>query len=313
MTSINLRTNLKYLALMTGVMLGVWSFVGGVLQGLLGLVDPATFSVAQTLAPLVPLFFVCLLNVSVVIWFVNRSYLDGLKLAAVVFLIVFGVMFFMTQIETTYFNHSVQMPWPVILSTVVTGLVVGAVVAWLSVRLKWQLSLPALSGVQSGEAQENWVSVVWKFAVLALAYVVLYFGFGYFIAWQFPKLREFYSGSREILPFFTHMRGQLSTDPWLVVFQVFRGVLWTAIGYCVTRGVAGIKGWERLCLVGCALSIGLATPLFLPNEYMPGGVRLGHFFESLAQNFPLGVLVALLFQETAGSVAPMQREALVSQ
>ncbi len=155
--------------------------------------------------------------------------------------------------------------------------------------------------------------MVWKFAVLALAYVVLYFGFGYFIAWQFPKLREFYSGSREILPFFTHMRGQLSTDPWLVVFQVFRGVLWTAIGYCVTRGVAGIKGWERLCLVGCALSIGLATPLFVPNEYMPGAVRLGHFFESLAQNFPLGVLVALLFQETAGFAAPMQSELLVSQ
>src|SRR5260370_21466321 len=34
----------------------------------------------------------------------------------------------------------------------------------------------------------------WKLAVIALAYLFLYFTFGYFIAWRNPAVREYYGG-----------------------------------------------------------------------------------------------------------------------
>lgn len=296
MHSTTWKTNIKHIGATTGVMLGIWSFVSGLLMGLFGFVNPATFGPEQALDPLPALFLVCLLNVLVVTWFVNRSRLIGFRLAMVVFVIIFGVMFFMTQIETIYFNSSIQMPWQVIISTVITGLVTGLVVAWLSARLKRKIGVVEQANIQTKSSGESLVNTVWKFAALSLVYVVFYFSFGYFIAWQFPELREFYSGSREILPFLAHMQQQIATDPWLILFQIIRGILWVAIGYSVAVNIMQVKYWEKIILVGLMLSVGLATPLLVPNEYMPRVVRFGHFFELLIENFLFGVLVVLLFQ-----------------
>lgn len=297
------KTNVKYIGVMTGVMLGIWSFISGLLMGLFGFVDPATFGAEQALGPLPALFLVCLLNVLIVTWFVNRSRLASFKLAMVVFVIIFGVMFFMTQIETIYFNRSIQMPWQVILITVVSGLVTGIVVARLSVRLKQQIEILEQPSIQMKSYSESLVNTVWKFTVLSLVYAAFYFVFGYFIAWQVPELREFYSGSRDILPFFAHMQQQIATDSWLVLFQIIRGILWAAIGYSVATNLKQIKHWERIVLVGLVLSVGLATPLLVPNEYMPVVIRSGHFFELFIENFLFGVLVAILFQSSPHSVA----------
>jgi hypothetical protein len=45
------------------------------------------------------------------------------------------------------------------------------------------------------------------------------------------------------------------------------------------------------------MSIGLAMPLLLPQDFMPAPVRLGHFFELLIENFIFGVVVVALFRK----------------
>lgn len=75
--------------------------------------------------------------------------------------------------------------------------------------------------------------------------------------------------------------------------------MWAGLGYAAIVGLGHAKAWERIILVGLILSVGLATPLFVPNEFMPPVVRAGHFFELVIENFLFGVLVALFFRPKA--------------
>ena len=303
MNSSKLSRNLKHIALVTGLMLGVWSFISGLLQGLMGFVDPATFGANDALGPLLPLFLVCLLNVLLVTWIVNRTTLTGLRLGLVIFNVVFGVMFFMTQIETIYFNSAIQMPSEIIISTLVTGFVVSLLVAWLSVRYQKKLDPAPEAKDPSGNSSVRLDGVLWKTLLMAVIYVVFYFVFGYFIAWQFPALREYYSGSREILSFPVHMQQQFQSDPWLVVFQLIRGAIWAGMGLIIAAALNRAAAWERMVIVGLALSVGLSTLLLVPNPYMPDLVRIGHFPELLLENFFFGVLLVWLFRASFRSTS----------
>jgi hypothetical protein len=124
--------------------------------------------------------------------------------------------------------------------------------------------------------------------------MIFYFFFGYYIAWQFPLLRQFYSGSTNILPFWTHMQSQLHEDVFLIEFQIFRGFLWTFIGYMLLRGIAIKNKIEGYILMGFLLSVPLSIPLFVPNDFMPAGIRFGHFFELLIENFLFGVILTYI-------------------
>jgi len=209
-------------------------------------------------------------------------------------------MFFMSQIETIYFNAVIQMPWSIVFSNFASGIAVGLTAALLAIRLKSEIG-PLQSdktGLSRGE------SVFWKLLVLAVVYVGLYFLFGYYIAWQSPQVRQFYTGTRKILPsFWAHMQQQVAAEPKLMFFQLFRGFLWALIGYVVVMNTPGATRWERVFLTGLALSVGLAFPILVPNEYMPFDVRKVHFVELLVENFLFGALIALFFWSKRGKTS----------
>mgnify|MGYP001055086721 CR=1 FL=1 len=284
-------TNIKYIALMTVAMSLVWIVSAGVLMGIAGHVQVETVDLVDSAISSLSLVLVSLLNVLVIAWFINRSHLHGFKLAVRVFFLMFGVMFFMTQIETLFFNSAVQMPLPVVLATFGSGAMSILVVALLAIPYRRKLgpvTEPTLEIAPSGNGL--------KLLALGLIYMVFYFVFGYYTAWQVPGLRAFYTGSTEIAPFGQHMVGILRSELALPVFQIVRGLMWAGFGLAALTALTNAKAWERTLLVGLLLSVGLATPLFVPNEFMPPIVRLGHFFELLAENFLFGVLVALFFR-----------------
>ena len=133
---------------------------------------------------------------------------------------------------------------------------------------------------------------------MAVIYVVFYFIFGYFIAWQFPELREYYSGSSEILSFPVHMQQQFQSDPWLPIFQLLRGAIWAGMGLFIVSALDRAMKWERFVIVGLSLSVGLSTLLLVPNPFMPSNVRFGHFFELLLENFIFGALLVWIFRSS---------------
>lgn len=298
------KLTILHIGLLTGGIIGVWSFISGLVEGLSGFVDPSIFNANQALGPLPGIFMTALLQALVLTWFSTKTQLSGTKLGIVIFVMIFGVQFFMSQIETLYFLDSIQMPWQIILGQVLAGVGVGLVAAFLCIRYKNKLDI-LQDNPKDGFYTLPRNIAIGRFTILAFVYTLFYYSFGYFVAWQFTALREYYSGSTELIPFLPYMLGQITGEPQLILFQFFRGFLWAGIAYMAAMNLPKAKQWERAVIVGLAMSIGLAFPLLLPQDFMPAPVRLGHFFELLIENFVFGVVAVLLFvQDKKGTARP---------
>jgi hypothetical protein len=131
------------------------------------------------------------------------------------------------------------------------------------------------------------------FIQVALLAVVIwpavYFLAGYFIAWQFPDIRQYYSGSAEMESLFAMMKANVVSG--LYFFQIFRGVLWVLIAILVITSTTG--SWLRKGLIiGLLLSFLGCSQLLLPNPIMPEMVRLGHLLETSTSNFIWGFILS---------------------
>ncbi len=277
--------------ILTGVMLAVWALLSGLAAGLFGEIAPE----AQPPISMGIFFVIVLVNVLVYQWYILRSNAYGWRLILVLFLLIFGVIFFIAQIETLVFNDAVRMPVAFVIALIVAGVIVAGVVSPLAVRLfkkqKPKSAVISKAPLWGGSATE----LAWKLTAIALLYVAVYMFFGYFIAWQFPAVREFYSGSTEIVGFFQQWANTIKADPTLLLVQIFRGYLWAGLALLATRTIGAGRRWERLTIVGLLMSVGLSLQILLPNPYMPDGVRYGHFPELFVENFLFGVIAGLLF------------------
>ncbi len=219
------------------------------------------------------------------VW-IKDSTLHGMRLAAVCFAVFWGVQYFMTQIETLFFNSAVKMPLSQLFRVVLAGALYTAVFSLLAV---WILGRFRKEPPREAEPRRNTAGIhelLPKLAVLALLYVAVYFLFGYFVAWQFPAIRQFYSGSTQMINFFQNMAQQ---SPSLVLFQVFRGFLWALIALLIRNS---LKPNSRLSIFmpGLLFSVLITTPLLFPNAYMPDPVRFGHSFELFSSMLAFGLL-----------------------
>ena len=145
----------------------------------------------------------------------------------------------------------------------------------------------------------------WKLAVIAVVYVILYFTFGYFIAWRHAGVAEYYGGV-DPGSFLAQMRTVLRDTPWLVPFQIVRAICWVALALPIIRMLKG--QWPETALsIGLLFSVETNAPLLLPNPYMPEPVRMAHLVETASSNFIFGVFVGWLLtrRDSAGArVAP---------
>ena len=161
-----------------------------------------------------------------------------------------------------------------------------AAVAFLG---KWRETGADPSGGYVSLGSVRWV---YSTGLMIAAYLVLYFSFGYFVAWQYPAVREYYGGG-EPIGFFPHMTNLVSEAPWLVAFQMLRAVIWALIGWLIVRMTAG----RRLAPLAVALAFAVLmnSQLLIPNPFMPEAVRMAHLLETASSNFLFGLLVGWLF------------------
>jgi hypothetical protein len=224
------------------------------------------------------LLLVSAVNALVLSYLALRSRWHGWKLAGTLFLVQFGIETFMSQIETIVFNSALQMTTSQVLTIFTTGFVRALVFAPLAV---WILG-KTRKDTADDEPKTRLVFSVgeWlkRLTLLAVLYIIVYYLFGYFVAWQSADLRQFYSGSRDILPFFTHMARLLATDTLLTPIQFVRGLMWVGLVLPVMRMFKGGK-LETGFAVALTLSVLLADFILFPNPYMPEAVRMAHFTE----------------------------------
>ena len=217
---------------------------------------------------------------------IARSRWHGLKLIAAVLLVQFGVETFMTQMETLYFNAAVQMGGAELAGMVAGGALRALIFAPLAVLIWGKMRKTAHAG---GSARTT-TRAEWgkRFAALSVLYFVVYFSFGYFVAWQWAEARLFYSGTTAIKPFLTHFRDLFRTDPAIIPFQILRGALWTSLA-AVIVGMIDARRWQASLAVALVFTALMASGIGLfPNPYMPPMVRQAHFYELLSSMLVYG-------------------------
>jgi hypothetical protein len=293
-----INTGLKWLGLSI-IMFVIWMIGIMVISGILGITNTSNQESQSIL--FITMLMTCLINTAVIMYPVIRSKWYGLKLISVVFLQIFGIQFFIsTGLETLFFNDMIKMQLNMILMMNLAGLILASLFSPIAVIVLGKMKNK--DNYESGAPiSMSWKEFLIKLAVLALIiYPILYFVFGYFIAWQYEDVRLLYSGSKEILPFFKHMR-EVLTNTYTLPFQMFRGVLWVLIVLPVIRMMKG-KAWEKALACGLLLSMLMNSQHLMPNEYFNDSVRLAHFLETASSNFIWGALIGWIMGEHHDSI-----------
>ena len=218
-------------------------------------------------------------NGLVLVWAGRRSSFKGLALWGQLAALAFGAQTLMTQIETAYFISAFPLLQGnyEIYNIVWRGLLIAGL---LSLLVTWMV------GGFSGKGQASMgktfslteKDVVRAGAWLAAAYIVLYFLFGYFVAWQSQAVRLFYGGPQNLNSIANQLGTTFMQRPEIVLFQYFRGELWILCLVPLFAGFAG-RRWELVVLSALALALLPAAQLAFANPLMPADVSVMHFWE----------------------------------
>jgi hypothetical protein len=232
-------------------------------------------------------------NTLLVIGLILSSRWHGWKLVLGLAFAYYGAVTFLTQIETWYFLSQITVDEKLLSRLFIMGLPVAFVyiplAVWILGKIRSKDNAKPSSALVMPARQ--WV---WKLMVIGLAYLVLYWIAGYFIAWQNPNLRAFYGSPGEIVPFWQHTANTLHTDPGLFPFQFLRAMLWTLCALPIIRG-SKLNTWWTTVLLGLFFTIPQCLGLLIENPLMPNAsVRLSHLIEGLTSNFIFAVIIAWL-------------------
>ena len=236
------------------------------------------------------LVVVCVLDAIVLTHFILRSRWTGWRLAATVFFVFYGVSTFMPQIESAVFIT--RLPEGMLPRLFLMGALFAAPFSVAAVLILGKRKANDSDEEENSRLVMPGAEWAWKLGVIAVVYVILYFTFGYFIAWKNPAVREYYGGS-DPGGFLAQMGTVVRDTPWLVPFQILRAMLWTLLALPVVRSLKG--AWHETALsVGFIFAVLMSDLLLLPNPYMPESVRMSHLVETASSNFIFGVLIGWL-------------------
>lgn len=257
----------------------------------------------QTLKMLGALLTACLLDTLVLAYIILRSRWTGWQLMVTVSVVFYGVMTFMAQIESVVFNI---LPPGMLPRLFVMGILVTAPFSVLAVIVLGKRKAdPATTPEPSVRLRMPPTEWAWKLAVIAVAYMVIYSTFGYFIAWKNPAVQAYYGGIDEG-DFVAHLKVVLTVTPWLEPFQAMRGILWALLALPVIRMMKG--NWQETAIaVGLIFAVLMNSQLLLPTPLMPEAVRMTHLVETASSNFIFGCLTVWLLHRHHSSLPDLFR------
>lgn len=246
----------------------------------------------QAGAALAALLAVSFLNTAVLAYVILRSRWAGWKLILTIFFVLYGVTTFMSQIETAFFVTG--LPPGMLPRLFLAGAIIAALVSPLAVLILGRRK-PAKDGAKDeSHVRLNMPFGEWvgKLCLIIIAYVIIYFTFGYFIAWKSAAVRAYYGG-HDPGSLLAQMSSVMRETPWLIPLQAVRAILWAAIAVPVIRMMKG-QWWEAGLAVALLFGVVMNTQLLLPNPLMPREVRMVHLLETATSNFLFGWLIVLV-------------------
>lgn len=258
---------------------------------------PAPAADQSEVKVLLLLAFICLLQTTVLSYIILNSRWQGWKLALTIFTVYFGVNYILSQIESLVYLRT-YLSEGMILKIVLTGLLLTAVFSPLAVWIlgKWK-SQPqeTAPGRALTRSLTGWA---WKFLIIGLVYVLIYYFFGYYLAWKNPAVQEYYGGT-DPGSFFAQLKSVWQSTPWMYPFQLLRGILWSLFTLPV---IFALKGSEiKVAFTVAFLFMIWSAQLLLPNPFMPEAVAQAHLIETASSNFLFGLLVGWLLRRSPHS------------
>jgi hypothetical protein len=233
------------------------------------------------------LLVVSCLNTAILSYVIMRSRWAGWKLVSAIFLILFGISTFLPQIETAYFVT--RLPTGMLPRLFVAGGITAGLFAPVAVLVLGKRKRDKREKEGDVRLSIPFGAWVWKQSLIIAAYLIIYFTFGYFIAWRSSAVRSYYGGT-DPGSFLAQMGIVLRDTPWLLPLQVVRAMLWTALAVLVIRMMKG-AWWQIALVVGLLFTILTSAQLLIPNPFMPAAVRMAHLLETAPSNFLFGCLV----------------------
>jgi hypothetical protein len=232
------------------------------------------------------IFLLLLTQLLTLVYLITRLDLRGMKLFLAVVIVFWGLQTFMTQLETWYFREAMPAITDkellnLFLRPLITTVVFVPLAMW--VFGKWK------EGSNASESHARlplkWTEILW----LSVAYVVIYFLFGYMVAWRFEAVRIFYSGSPEDAGFIGQLKYTLNEKPLIFLFQLLRGLLWIVMALPVLLYLKGSKQEKfAACVVLYSVTV---IQLIVDNPFMPPPVRIAHLLEVGSSNALFGWLI----------------------
>lgn len=246
---------------------------------------------AEAGAALQALLLVSLINAAVWSYVILRSRWTGWKLILTIFVVFYGVSTVMPQIESAYFIT--RLPPGMLPRLFLAGLIIALLFAPLAVLILGKAKTSTNQIAETSRLKLTAAAWIAKLALIVVAYVVIYFTFGYFVAWRNAEVRAYYGGT-DPAGFISHITSLLQQEPMLFLLQALRAVLWTAIAVPVIRMTKG-AWWETGLAVALVFAV-MTSQLLLPNPLMPPAVRIAHLIETATSNFLFGWLVVLILR-----------------
>jgi hypothetical protein len=252
---------------------------------------PTTPAEAGPVPEMTGLLIVCAATVLVVMSMIQSSRWHGWRLIVSMSAAFYLVMTLVTQLEAWYFLLGITVGPALMSRLFLQGIPTAFLFVPIAVLVMGRFR--PLAGENAATAIEpmtikEWV---WKLAVIYIAYLVLYYAAGYFIAWQNPEVRAFYGSPGDARPFFQQMLHIFTTDPWLTPYQLLRTLIWVAGAYPIIRG-SRLSLWQTALIVGLALSVPQNIGHILPNSLIPlNSVRMSHLIDTASSTFVFGLIV----------------------
>ena len=255
---------------------------------------PATPAEPGPVPEMIALLIVCCTTVFIVMWMIHSSRWHGWKLSLSMSAAFYLVMTLVTQLEAWYFLLGITIGPELMIRLFLQGIPTAFIFIPIAVLVMGRVRAPAKETASSEIAPTSFKEWFWKLGVIYIAYLVLYYTAGYFIAWQNPEVRAFYGSPGDALPFFQQMAYIFTNDPWLTPYQLLRTLIWVAGAFVVIRG-SRLPLWQTALIVGLALSVPQNIGHILPNSLIPlSSVRMSHLIETASSTFIFGVIVTWL-------------------
>lgn len=263
---------------------------------------------------LIGIVIVNLVNVLLLAYVVKLSRWSGLALLVGLTFSFYGINTFVGQIEALAFltdlgeiigsgsEPVIPMPIDFIGAMFIIGIplaVIGVPLVVLFFDRKRKGTVDKVRLVPSMDAHQ-WA---WKLAAVIVVYELLYFGFGYYVAWNSEALVAFYQGT-DPGSFAAMLWQNAVSTPLIYLWQALRALLWVAFTLPVIMMVRN-RGWKGALALGLLLALPMNLPHIIPNPYMPAPVRLAHFVETTASNFIFGLFLFWLLHRAHPSTAAL--------